>query len=175
MDRDSLPIPRLDFGEWVVPFPDRGHYVFLPSGSLRRAQREGPADQESGVWLGRAESGVSVLLPVRLEVHRGAVKPVFLAVLHQGDELYFAGHTVRFHEVQKVILAADSRLVGRKCQQCRIRLAAGSGVMQCPLCAAAYCDDCWEFLKRGRCYSRGCSYSPLEFNREVTPRGTQPV
>ncbi|MFE6745302.1 RING finger protein [Kitasatospora purpeofusca] len=175
MDRDSLPIPRLDFGEWVVPFPDRGHYVFLPSDSLRHARSEPPTAQESGVWLGRTESGASVLLPLRLEVVRGSVKPVFLAVLHQGDELYFAGHTVVFHEVQHTLLATKSRLVGSKCQQCRKRLAAGDSVVQCPLCGGLYCDDCWKFLDRDRCYSRGCSYSPSDPDKEVTARGDRPV
>jgi hypothetical protein len=159
-------VPCLDFGEWIVPFPQRGHYEFLASDALRTTQSDGPTAEQSGVWLGRAESGSSVLLPVRLEVRRGTVRPVLVAVLHQGDELYFAGHVVQFHEVRLQRVAAGSRLVGRRCQQCRRRLTEAMDVVRCPLCDAPYCGDCWEFLTYGRCYSRGCTYSPAPVTLE---------
>lgn len=160
METESRPVPRLDFGGWCVPFPDRGSYEFLASDDLAATRKDPPAQQESGVWLGRAESGVSVLMPVRLEVRRSGLRPVCVAVLHHGDELYMAGHSVWYHEVRRTALPAGSRHVGGRCGQCRTRLAEGAQVVQCPLCRALYCSDCWDFLIGRKCYSRGCNYSP---------------
>jgi len=161
-------VPCLDFGEWIVPLPQRGHYAFLASDALRATQLEGPTAEQSGIWLGRAESGVSVLLPVRLDVRQGNVRPILVAVLHQGDELYFAGHVVQFHEARLQLVAAGSRLVGQHCQQCRRRLVEAMEIVRCPLCTVPYCGDCWEFLKYRRCYSRGCTYSPPPLITEGT-------
>jgi len=163
MAQEPTQVPRLDFGEWHVPFPERGFYEFLVSDALTATRPEAPSPEESGVWLGRAESGVSVVIPVRLDVRRAGLRPISIAVLHQGDELHLAGHSVQFHEVQLTELTGSSRHIGGRCPQCRTRLVEGASVVQCPLCRALYCADCWDFLIGRRCYSRGCNYSPSMF------------
>jgi LSD1 subclass zinc finger protein len=162
MATESVPVPRLDFGGWYVAFPERGSYEFLASDDLRATRAEPPGEDESGVWIGRAESGICVLMPVRLEVRRSGLRPVGLAVLHHGDEVYLAGHSVKYHEVQPTVLVGTSRQVGGRCVQCRTRLTEGAEIIRCPLCHVPYCIDCWDFLIGRKCYSRGCNYSPCE-------------
>ena len=165
MVRANAVVPRLDFGDWHVPFPNRGHYVFLSVRDLQRPLPQPPPDQESGAWLGRVESGACVILPVRLDVQREGVKTVIFAVLHQGERLRFAGHDVLFQELRVVTLKANARMLGQACNQCRVTLVRGARIVQCPLCRAAYCDDCWAFLANRRCYSRSCSYSPISLEQ----------
>jgi hypothetical protein len=160
-------VPRLDFGDWFVAFPTKGRYEFLPSDSLQRTRAE--PEEASGLWLGRTESGVSVVLPVKLAFRREGLRAVTLAVLHHGDLLTFAGHEVRFHETQRVRLGELASTAKYRCLQCRTRFESGGLVVQCPLCTGLYCDDCWTYLERRRCYSRGCRYSPVSLDAEATP------
>ncbi|WP_412543197.1 RING finger protein [Longispora sp. K20-0274] len=155
------PVPRLDFGDWYVTFPQRGRYIFLPADQLREAREEPPGQNECGLWLGRAESGLSVIIPVRLAVLRGGLPTVVFAVLHHGDQLRLAGYDVDFHEVRSVRVGESSRLIGQECQQCRAEIVRSADIVQCPLCQAAYCSDCWDFLANKRCYSRACNYAPV--------------
>lgn len=161
MTAQHTPLPCLDFGDWHVRFPDRGQYAFLPSDDLKQTRSAPPSAEEVGLWLGRTESGISVIVPMHLDVWRGGVAAVALAVLHHDDQLRIAGHDVRFYEIGAVELEATSRLVGEHCPQCRTRLAKGTIVVQCPLCRSPYCQDCWEYLTNKRCYSRSCTYSPV--------------
>ena len=169
--RTNATVPQLDFGAWSVPFPQRGHYLFLPVDDLKNARSEPPSERESGVWLGRVESGVCVIIPIRLDVQREGVETILFGVLHEGDQIRLAGHDVRFREVRTINLRANARLVGELCIQCRTRLVRGARIVQCPLCLAPYCDDCWSYLINRRCYSRSCNYSPVEPASEPVARG----
>lgn len=107
-------------------------------------------------------------LPVRVTFRREGLRAVSLVVLHHGDELAFAGHEVRFYEVQQLRLGkpASARY---QCFQCGVRLEAGELVVQCPLCTSLYHDECWSYLIGSRCYARGCRYSPTALEPEVAP------
>ncbi|WP_432979451.1 hypothetical protein [Dactylosporangium sp. CA-233914] len=157
---DADPLPCLDFGDWRVAFPPRGQHSFLPSHALTMPQDSPPDEDESGIWLARAESGASLAVPVRIRVLRNGLPVVALAALHHGDRLEFAGHRVGFHEVRRTHVAAGSRLVDTRCSQCHTPLGAGTAVVACPLCGGVYHDDCWHYLADRRCYSRSCNFSP---------------
>lgn len=151
--------PRLDFDDWSVAFPERGH-LFLPLTDLRSAVSLAPPAKEDGLWLIRAESGVAVIVPGAVKVLRNGAPVVGLAVLHHGERIELAGHAARFHEIQRITVEADSRLLGRRCPQCHITLEKGVEVFRCPLCGEGYCDDCWKDLSGKRCCSRNCRFSP---------------
>lgn len=157
-------MPRLDFGDWYVLFPVKGHHEFLSADSLRETRPHVPDSCPPGLWMSRTESGICVVLPVKLEFRRESLRPVHIAVLHHGDNLHFAGHDVRFYEIQRARLGLTVQSAKHRCLQCRTRLVSGDIVVQCPLCNGLYCDDCWAFLELRRCYSRGCRYSPTRLD-----------
>lgn len=160
MTNSRANVPVLDFGSWVIPFPDRGLYAFLSSEDLQTLRSAEPAATEPGMWLLRPASGVGVIIPVDVAIARDGVPVVDLAVLHHGEVLEFADHQATFREVQKIVIAAGSRLAGRKCPLCHGLLAEGQDAVRCPLCGEGYCTDCWAQLSGSRCCSRDCRFSP---------------
>jgi len=156
----DIPLPSLDFGEWRVAFPPRGHHAFLPSRSLVGTLSDDPPANESGLWLARAESGASLVIPAQLRVLRSGLPIVGLATLHHGERLDFAGHAVWFKEVRRAQVEPGGALVNVNCPQCHSPLEEGVKVICCPLCSSPYHDDCWNYIADKRCYSRSCHFSP---------------
>jgi hypothetical protein len=153
-------LPNLDFGTWVVPFPERGHHVFLGSDDLHTPREAGIGEVGHGIWLMRTDSGAGVIIPSEAEVVRDGVPVVGFAVLHHGEHIEFASHLARFAEVQRVVIEQGSRLDGRKCPHCLVMHEAGEEVIRCPFCGEGYCLDCWEALIGARCCSRSCPLAP---------------
>jgi hypothetical protein len=162
MSDPTLPVPRLDFGDWYLAFPDRGNHVFLPASDLRKTVAQESTTTEAGLWLMRAESGVAVILPGSVSLVREGLPVIGVAVLHQGDRVEVAGQTATFQEVQYTKLGQGNRLVGRKCQHCHVPHEEGESPVRCPLCGEGYHHDCWLELSGKRCATRNCPFSPGE-------------
>jgi hypothetical protein len=156
-DAPERPLPRLECNHHEIAFPARGANLFLRLSELSPTDSDGDAE---GVWIFRAEAGMCGLIPGTVRVVRGGIRIAGLAILHHGDSLQIGAYTVRFVEIRTRVLDAGSRLIGKRCINCRSRFESGVELSHCPYCNEPYHQDCWAALAGKKCHSRNCRFSP---------------
>ena len=159
----QITLPWLQFREFRVHMPARGHSLFLDLSESARLLEGEPPRGRVGLTLFHAASGVCGVMPIEVSARKGMKPIVGLAVLHHGDELNIAGYRAVFCELARLTVQPQDHVLRRCCLYCKDPFRAGDTVIRCPLCNEAYCEKCWADLSGKPCCSRNCSFSPGPF------------
>jgi hypothetical protein len=111
------------------------------------------------VSIVRSVNGFYVLVPREgSETLVNNLKILDLKLLRNNDVITIGDINIKYLEIQKILIPAESDLIGVRCLFCQDTFKEGDEVIYCPKCDSPYHDACWSILYNDTCKLQHCGY-----------------